>query len=300
MVKSSVNSAWTRYPSITALRTLDAISRLGNMQSAAEMMNVTPSAVSHQLRNLESMLNMKLVRRMGRRTEMTSAGNRYLQQIRQALELIETASQPFSEEPHGDLRISCPSGFGTYWLVPELKKFSDLYPGINVEVISVPGHTESLIRNSDLSICYGDGAWPGFAVRQLSVPLTFPVCSPRLIEQIGHIRKPEDLEKFPLLHHVDTSDWVIWLAANTRKTIEVDRGTTFSDMTHVLSAAIAGNGVGISESLLAKQALEEGKLIRLFDTEVPARKSYYLVVEKERQERSITRIAIEWLTRHFE
>ncbi|MCG7521961.1 LysR substrate-binding domain-containing protein [Ruegeria sp. Ofav3-42] len=113
------------------------------------------------------------------------------------------------------------------------------------------------------------------------------------------MRSPGDPKKLPLLHHGDTRDWALRLEAATRKTIEVERGTTFSDMTHVISACIAGSGAAISGSLLAKQALEEGKLIRLFETEVLARQSYYVVAEKERLESGIVRIAVEWLMREF-
>ena len=300
MGRTSSDTTWNRYPSITALRTLDAISKLGNMHAASEAMNVTPSAVSHQLRNLEEMLNIKLVRRAGRRTELTSAGNRYLTQIRKALEMIEAASHPMDEEPNGRLRINCPSGFGNYWLVPELREFTHLYPNVSVEVTSNSAQLETVAKHADISILYGDGSWSGLSVRHLSTPRTFPVCSPKLIEKLGNVQRPKDLEKFPLLHHVNTSDWVVWIASHTRESIEVDRGTTFSDMSHVVSAAIAGNGVAISDSLLAKQALEEGKLVRLFNTEVQAQNSYYLVVEKERMERKITRIAVEWLIHHFD
>ena len=300
MGRNASDTTWNRYPSITALRTLDAISKLGNMQAASDAMNVTPSAVSHQLRNLEEMLNIKLVRRAGRRTELTSAGNRYLNQVRKALELIEAASHPMDEEPNGKLRINCPSGFGNYWLVPELREFTELYPNVTVDVTSNLAQLETVVKHADISILYGDGSWPGLTVRHLSTPRTFPVCSPKLIERPGNAQKPEDLEKFPLLHHVNSSDWVVWMASRTREIIEVERGTTFSDMTHVVSAAIAGNGVAISDSLLAKQALEEGKLVRLFDTEVQAQNSYYLVVEKERMERKITRIAMDWLIHHFD
>ncbi|MFV1493087.1 LysR substrate-binding domain-containing protein [Phaeobacter sp. JH18-32] len=299
MSQPSADKPWKRYPSMTALRMLDAIAKLGNMQAASGALNVTPSAVSHQLRHLEEMLGIKLVHRAGRRTELTSAGNRYLHEVRKALELIESAAHPPDAEPRGHLHINCPSGFGNYWLARKIGEFSALYPNVTLQISSGTGQAGALAKEVDLAIHYGDGAWPGLAVRHLSTPRTFPVCSPKLLERVGRLRSPNDLKDLPLLHHTDTSDWVLWLASATRKTIEVDRGTTFTDMTHVISATIAGNGVAISDSLLAEQALEEGKLIRLFETEVLARQSYYLVAEKERLERGIARIAVEWLSREF-
>ncbi|SLN67384.1 LysR substrate-binding domain-containing protein [Ruegeria meonggei] len=299
MGRKAADSQWKRYPSMTALRMLDAIAKLGNMQAASGALNVTPSAVSHQLRHLEEMLGVKLVHRAGRRTELTSAGNRYLHEVRKALELIEAAAHPPDAEPRGNLRINCPSGFGTYWLAREIGEFSALYPNITLEITSDSGQVDVLTKQADLAIQYGDGAWPGLAVQHLSTPRTFPVCSPKLIERLGQIRSPDDLKNAPLLHHNTTSDWVIWLAAATQNTIEVQRGTTFSDMTQLISATMAGSGVAISDSLLAEQALDDGKLIRLFETEVPAQQAYYLVAEKDRLERGVTRIAAEWLTRKF-
>lgn len=299
MNRKTSDGHWALYPSMTALRMLDAIAKLGNMHAASEALNVTPSAVSHQLRKLEDMLQIKLVHRGGRRTELTSAGNRYLHEIRKALDLIESAAHSPDTEPRGNLHISCPSGFGNYWLARKIGEFSTLYPNVTIEISSNSGLSGAVVTEVDLAILYGNGAWPGLAVQHLSTPRTFPVCSPKLLEQAGRLRSPSDLNKLPLLHHGDTRDWVLWLEAVTRKTIAVDRGTTFSDMTHVISACMAGNGAAISDSLLAKQALEEGKLIRLFETEVMARQSYYIVAEKERLERGIVRIVVEWLMREF-
>lgn len=288
------------YPSMTALRMLNAVSRLGNMHKAAEALCVTPSAVSHQLRKLEQTLGVKLLNRNGRRVELTSAGNRYVQEIRKALEIVERANLPLGQsEPYGPLRINCASGLGGFWLTQHIGEFLDLYPNVDIEVTSTTDRIDILGDEIDFSILYGDGSWPGLYVQHLFTPRSFPVCAPALIERHGRIKNPEDLAAFPLIHHRNHSDWVVWLSAATKKSVQLGKGMVFSDVAHSISAAIAGNGIAIGDDILTDKALKEGLLVRPFETEIKGPQAYYIVGQNDRMQRGITRIAAEWLGQRF-
>ncbi|AUR03997.1 transcriptional regulator, lysR type [Phaeobacter inhibens] len=301
MAKRDASDARRVYPSMTALRMLEAVSRLGSLHKASEAMFVTPSAVSHQLRNMEQMLGVKLISRAGRKVELTSAGNRYVRDIRKALEIVERANAPLGgSEPFGPLRINCASGLGSYWLAYHITEFLDLFPNIDLEITNETDRSDILNDQSDFSIIYGDGAWPGKHVQHLFTPRAFPVCSPAFLERHGRIRTPEDLVKLPLLHHRNQSDWVVWLSAASKKSFELSKGIMFSDVTQNINAAIAGAGIAIGDDILGRHALREGKLVRLFDTDIRGPHAYYIVTQKERMERRVCQLAIDWLSRWFQ
>ncbi|WP_272001771.1 LysR substrate-binding domain-containing protein [Roseovarius sp. ZX-A-9] len=288
------------YPSITALRMLEAVARLGTLQRAAEWICVTPSAVSHQLRKLEDSLGVKLINRIGRKVELTSAGNRYVKEIRKALKIVELASLPLGgSEPFGRLRIRSASGLGSFWLAHHIGEFLELYPNIDLELSSQNDYSDLSSDNVDFSIVYGDGAWPGMYVKHLFTPHAFPVCSPSFLDRVGRIPKPEALANFPLLHHCNQGDWVKWLSAATTKSIQLNKGIIFSDITHCLNAAVAGTGIAMGDDVLARDALIEGKLIRLFETQIEGPSAYFIVGPKERVDRRASRLAIDWMSQWF-
>lgn len=284
-----------------SLRAFDAVARFGSTVKAAEHLHITASAVTHQLRSLEEHLGAVLVRRSGRKIELTSTGNRYAAEVKRALQIIAQASVPVGEEePHGHLCINCESGFGAYWLSPKIGAFSALYPQVSVKVVTPNDRIDVFSNDIDISIVYGDGVWPGMHVELLFSPSFFPVCSPRLIESYGEVAHPSDLSKYPLLHHKDYSDWAVWLAAVKAENVSADRGTLFTDVNHCISAARAGQGVAIGDSVLAKQAVSEGSLIRLFRNNVSGSKSYYLVISEEKRKRLAVSACRKWIFSAFE
>ena len=288
------------YPSITALRMLDATARFGSLNKAADYLCVTPSAVSHQLRNLEKLIGTKLVRRIGRRAEITSAGNRYILEIRKALAIIAQASMPVSdEEPSGRLFVNCASGFGTYWLAQNIGDFQKLYPDIFLHVTTSSDKIGVQSDEIDFSILYGDGSWPAINIQLLYTPKFFPVCSPKLFETLGQISTPSDIAKYPLIHHENYSNWSSWLAAANNKSVKVESGAVFSDVNHSISAAMAGHGIAMGDDVLAGRAIAQGTLIRLFQTEIMAPKSYYIAVHDNKMHRKVSKICIDWITSKF-
>lgn len=286
----------TLYPSMTALRMLDAVARLGNMHKAADYLCVTPSAVSHQLRKLEQVTGAKLVRRLRRSVELTSAGNRYVLEIRKALSLIEQATLPVAdEEPFGKLTINCMPGFGAYWLAQHIGEFQSLYPNISIRVMSTSDKMDLKGDEIDFSILYGDGFWDGLSVQLLYTPAFFPVCSPKLFERHGRLSNPADITQYPLIHHNNYSDWTAWLAAACPKRVQIEGGIVFDDVNHSINAALAGQGVALGDQILAGRALHEGTLLQLFDTEIMGPHSYYIVARDDKIRRRVTRAGIEWL-----
>ena len=284
-------------PPTQTLLAFQAVARLGSTVRAADHSeHYTPSAISHQLRKLENLLDIKLYQQKGRQIELTANGKKYAEKIGKALTLIAESSNDLDEaEPHGELTISCAEGIGSFWLSRRIGQFASLYPKLSINLLT-PADNQDVYRNNvDLSIVYGDGNWKDMQVHLLHPLHFFPVCSPRLLENMGKLNKPERLKDYRLLHHKDHSNWAAWLAAAEVNNIEHTSGIVFSNINHSLSAAIAGHGVAIADNVLATDSMKDGSLVKLFDLEIPGPNSYYLVMAEEKSRQPASAACVEWI-----
>jgi LysR family glycine cleavage system transcriptional activator len=291
----------TTMPSMQSLRAFQATARFGSTVRAAEYLHITPSAITHQLRKLEGLIGVQLVRRVGRTIELTSAGNQYAKKISDALDLIAQASlSVYDAEPSGNLCIKCASGFGAYWVSQHLGEFTQLYPNISITFLTQNDKLDVYSNEVDFSIVYGDGYWPDMNVTLLYSTRFFPVCSPLLLNKLGNISQVNDLERFPLLHHLDHGNWASWLAVVKADHVKVDQGTVFTDINLCLAAALAGHGVAISDNVLSNRLIQEGSLVRVLDQKVLSPQSYYLVVKEDRKQRQVCAACINWFISEFD
>lgn len=281
---------------MTALRALDAVARSGSVSDAASELNLTPSAISHQLKSLEQTLGFALTERIGRGIRITYQGERYARDIHQLLANILEAGQRFDgQQVSGRLCVSSPAGFATYWLCLHIAAFQDLYPQVELHLISPRTPSDTSDNNVDLFIAYGMGDWPNQHVQQIVTLRFFPVCSPRLANALGGLKNPQELNGCPLLHMIDYSDWRVWLAAADASNVDVRTGIVFSDAHFVQSACIAGQGIAIGDNLISGEALARGLLIRPFETEIESNRGYYLVADPQKSERPVVRAFSEWV-----
>lgn len=272
-----------RLPSTQSLRALESFARHGSVWRAAEELNLTRSAVSHQLRGLERELGFDLLRRDGKGVSLTPQGRRYARDVRKALTLIGDAAVQFGDRGvRGALAISCPPGLASMWLCPQIGEFLELYPDVMLR-IATPARLDD-VSNPDMDafIAFGDGVWPGWAVERLAEIEFTPLCSPSLLNRIGGIAEPADVFRATLLHLVDFEDWRRWLAAAAFPSPEVESGIVFSDMNLALAAATAGQGIAMCDELTCHNALEAGRLVRPLDLAIRSTRAYYLVVEHHR------------------
>ena len=162
-----------RFPSMTALRALDAVARLGSVSDAASELNLTPSAISHQIKSLEQTLGFALTERTGRNIRITWQGERYARDIHLLLANILEAGQRFDgQQVSGRLCISSPAGFATYWLCTHIAEFQELYPQVELHLISPRTPDDTSDNTADLFIAYGMGDWPNQHVQKI-VSLVF-------------------------------------------------------------------------------------------------------------------------------
>lgn len=291
-----------KLPSTQSLKAFHAVAKYKSTVIAAENINLTQSAISHQIRKLEEALGIQLVRRKGRNIELTSAGSLYASKIEVALRIIDQASMNAGSnaEPHGTLCINTASGFGNRWLSEHIWKFTQRYPNISVKIFSQ--NVESNVHNNkiDVSILFGNRTWRDMKTQHLYAPKGFLVCSPTLIKSLNQISKPADIANLPLIHYKNYSLWEYWQQTTKAKSINIYSGIVFEDVNHCISAAIAGCGIAIGDNIIAGKGLKEGTLVRLFDDAIDLDNAYYLVTRKTSQPRIVTTAFLEWISDEFQ
>lgn len=285
-----------RFPSMTALRVLDAVARLGSLSGAASELSLTRSAVSHQLHSLEDCLGIPLTERVGRGIALTYHGECFARETQRALAILNEARRfANAEEVSGRLCVSCTPGFATYWLCHQIGKFQRAHPQVELNLVSPRVPDDVSDRDVDLFIAYGVGDWTDLHVDLIATLDTFPVCSPSLINSVGGLDSPEDLASLPFLHMVDHSDWLLWTAAAGVKNLNVRNGIVFSDAHLVQSAAIAGQGVAMGDALVSGDAMAKGQLVRLFNVAIEPPNRYYFVTDPAKSERPDVRAFKAWM-----
>lgn len=285
-----------RLPSIQALRAIEALARHGSVWRAAEELSLTRSAVSHQLRFLEQDLGFDLLKRAGKGVTLTPQGRRYAADVRRALTLIGDAAVQYGDKGiRGSLTVSCTPGFASFWLCTHVGEFKQLYPDVALRIVTPARLDDVNAPEVDAFIAFGNGDWSRRSVELLSTVEFTPLCSPVLLNQIGTLGEPADVFRAVLLHLDDHDDWTRWFAAADVAPSNLDQGVIFSDMNLVLAAASAAQGIAMGDELSCRQALDTGRLVRLFDVAIRSSRSYYFVTEHHRTGNPAIQALSDWL-----
>jgi LysR family glycine cleavage system transcriptional activator len=285
-----------RIPSTQALRALECFARHGSVWRAAEEMNLTRSAVSHQLRFLERDLGFDVLKRVGKGVALTAQGKRYAADVRRALTLIGDAAIQYGDRGiRGSLNVSCTPGFASHWLCTHVAEFKDIYPDIALRIVTPPRLDDVGNPDVDAFIAFGDGSWTNHSVELLSQVEFTPLCSPVLLNRIGGLTEPVDVFRAPLLHLGDHNDWARWFAAAGAPAADFGQGIVFSDMNLVFAAATAGQGIAMGDELTCRKAMDAGQLLRPFDLAIKSPHAYYLVMEHHRSGNPAMLAFSDWL-----
>jgi len=291
-------------PPLNALRAFEAAARHMSFSKAAEELNVTPAAISQQIRALEDIAGVKLFRRLTRALLLTDAGRIALPAMTEGLDLLaEGYTAMRRQEEAGLLTVSVAPSLGAKWLVPRLEGFRTLYPQFDIRIDATDRLADFQRGDVDVALRYGDGNYDGMDVRCLMSELAAPVCSPSLLTGIHPLRSPEDLRHHTLLHsqwrmqHPFAPNWRMWLKASGLTDIDPEHGPRFSEDNLVAQAAIAGQGVALVGQAVAAADLRAGLLVHPFGA--PSDKhqsySYYVVYPKEDATRPKVRAFTEWV-----
>lgn len=270
-------------PSLNALRAFEAAARHLSFKEAGRELNVTPGAISQQIKALEDELGVPLFRRLTRSVVLTQEGQTLRPKVVQAFQLITAgvaAVRPV--ERSGVLTVSTFPSLAAKWLVPRLGRFFARHPEIDVRISATSALVDLQRDAVDMAVRQGKGDWPGLESVHLFDAELYPVCSPRLLEGPHPLRTPEDLRYHTLLHSTREAEWRLWLEAQGVKGVDPGRGPRFSDDALALEAAIDGQGVAISRDMLVGADLDAGLLVRPFPQSLPDLFGCYVVYRPER------------------
>jgi|TARA_R110001632_G_scaffold1368_3_gene5546 LysR family glycine cleavage system transcriptional activator len=260
-------------------------------------LSVTPSAISHQIKGLESFLGLELFRRTKRKVILTEAGESYLKPIKSIFEQLENATSELkSQQKTGSLRLAVAPAFLTRWLMPRMQRFQDRYPDIQIEISSSTGLIDFSANDIDMAVYFGSGDWEDVETYYLRPARLAPVCNPKLIKADQPINTPEDMRFYPLLHVTKRKDeWHDWLQQHDLDPKLFRRGLMFSSGSLTAGAAAQGLGISLTDPELIMPEIEAGSLKVLFNQHLITNRSFYLVYEKRRSVTSAMSAFKEWI-----
>ena len=289
------------YP-LNALRAFEAAARHLSFVRAAEELNVTPAAVSHQVKKLEEYLGAQLFSRLPRGLSLANTGRVLQAELREVFQRLDVAMERVLEtEVHGSLTISVAPVFAVKWLLPRLQEFDASHPDIDVLLSSSLELIEFGRDAFDAAIRLGSGHYPGLRADLLFTESVTPMCSPHLLDGRQPMPSPDSLRSQVLLHD-DSLDfdpeapgWKEWLVAAGARGVDADRGPHFSQPDHALQAAIDGAGVVLGWRNLAAADLAAGRLVAPFKLALPLRPAFYLVYPESHAARPKVLAFRKWL-----
>ncbi|MCZ4353340.1 LysR substrate-binding domain-containing protein [Roseovarius aestuarii] len=286
----------SRIPSTQALRALECFARHGTVWAAADELNLTRSAVSHQLRLLERDLGFALFNRVGTRIELTPRGRAYAADVRGALSAIAgSAARNAGHGLSGRLTVSCTPGFAAFWLAPRIAEFRAICPDVELRIVTPRRLDDVSNPDADLFIAFGDGTMRNVDVELLREVDFVPLLSPVLANRLGGLKRCEDILRADLLHLGDHEDWRRWMQAAGLPPRAASKGPVFADMNLVYAATIAGQGVSMGDVFICNSAMESGQLMRATDVVIQSQNAYFLGIPPQKEPLEPARAFRNWI-----
>lgn len=268
-------------PSTKSLRSFEAAARTLNFTVAARELHLTQGAISHQIRELETRLGVRLFERRGRGLALSEAGRTYLPFVREALDRLRAGADAIDSKRRGTvLTLSVSPNFATKWLVPRLGPFIESNPDLDLRISAAMQHVDFARDDIDMAVRHGDGAWPHLHVTRLCAEELFPVCSPAFAAAGPPIHGVADLAGRVLLHDRDRQNWANWLRHLGVGGVDLSSGPVFSQTSLAIDAAVSGQGIALARSALAALDLKASRLIRPVTETVAASFAYWIVCPK--------------------
>lgn len=270
-------------PPLASLRAFEAAARHLSFKQAAEELGVTPTAISHQIRQLECYLGQPLFERHPRQVKLTPGAQNLYWVLRDGFDAFGRAVEEVMRQPRrAVVTLTATHAFAARWLVPRLARFQTIHPEIDLRLLATDEILPLGPAGADLAIRYGrSGISQAAAATPLFVDRYAPVAHPCL-----NLRAPEDLANHPLLHfewckpHPTNPTWPRWFK-EAGMPAPTSASLHFSDEAHAIQAALAGHGVALLSIVLVADDIASGALVHPFGPVLNS-KTCYLMQAKDR------------------
>ncbi|MGE8941406.1 LysR substrate-binding domain-containing protein [Leptospira interrogans] len=246
---------------LRAIGVFHIAAREGSITRAAASLGVTPSAVSQQIHALEVHLGASLMTKVGRRIQLTEAGERYFESITDELERVTEATNRIRGYSAVTLlTVRTAPSLATKWLLPRLATFVDANPDLEIRIDATNEPTDFNRDGVDVEVRHGEGRWSGLFVEPLIDEHYRPLCCPSLIEA-GSITA-DQLANYRLIHSVKAQmGWPQWFAtAGVEPRVRWPR-ILFDRSHNSVDAAVNGLGIALESDMVASSEISDGILI---------------------------------------
>ena len=283
-----------RIPPIQCLVTFEALARLRSVTQAADELCVTPSAVSHRVRQLEQILGTKLFGRAD--FSLTTEGSEYLAHVREGLAVLGRFPGRDNAQGKRKLRVAVTPTFARSVLMPRLRAFIEAYPEIDLTLqVSIP-LLDVVAEDADLMIRFGTGRYADVEHVCVMTDEVTPLASPGYIREHGPFDTHEELQAAKLLKS-PLEPWRTWFLAHGLDVEEPSEGSSFNDIGLMCDAAAQGLGIALVRLKLGAPWLENGSLERVSPRSVPSPHAHYLCWRTGAMDRWECAAFAEWLRR---
>ncbi len=289
-----------RRPSLSALRTFEAVARLGGFTRAAAELGVTQAAVSRHMARLERELGIDLLVRGPRGTEPTDAGTRLFTALRRAFGDIEQALEEIGARGAREtLTVSVAPYFSARWLTPRLPRFMGSNPRIDLRLHHSYAPPDFRRDRIDLGINWGSGRWPGTTSEPVLSGEFTAVVSRSVFDALKP-KAPQDLARLTLLYEFDIAHWAAWFAKAGARLPQGAKGLQIDDSHALRRAVLEGQGAALFFAGLVQEDLASGLLVQPFPATVDVGSAYWLNYPSERELPNKAKVFRTWLKQEIE
>jgi LysR family glycine cleavage system transcriptional activator len=247
-------------PSLNGLKAFDVAARHLNFRLAAEELGVTQGAVAQHVRGLEAELGVTLFERLPKSLALTGEGRSYVADVRRAFELLANATANLKPQPV-KLVVSTTPTFASRWLIPRLPDFTSRHPDLDLHILATDRISSFQVDGVDLAVRYGSPPFgAGLAAELLFEQEIIAICNPSLVAKGAEPNNAEELSTYTLLHDAHNSwpEYIDRFLGGGDPTLF--RGISFSQTSHAIEAAIAGQGIAVATRAFVSTDIEAGRL----------------------------------------
>jgi LysR family glycine cleavage system transcriptional activator len=295
----AINRSKSVTPPLHWLRAYEASARHLSFTNAAAELFITQSAVSKQVRLLESHLGQQLFTRERRGLNLTEAGRNYLPTIIRAFNTLDQGTRTFlGYSTEKNLHIKANYSFSVFWLSSHLHEFMERYPEAELTVSTALWEQDFTTSNADVEIHYGKRDWFSDQTIQLAEERIYPVCSPEIASRLT---VPADMANERILDLTGVSDsWDYWASQTGNAGLEIKQRHYFSTFALSLNMARESRGISLGQSTLVESAIERGDLVCPFELAADGRDHYFLLQDIVDTPHPYAARFIDWIVEKFQ
>jgi len=285
---------------IRGLRSFCVAAKCLSFKHAATQLFLTPSAVSHQIKQLEEQLGFDLFQRQTRAIALTSSGKQFYHAIQPIIANLESTIVDFTEQQQNQtIVISMPEFFASELFVPKLKEWTESNPTINLQLETVKSANKTA-TSADLSIVLANGKPNASIVHELFPIRYAPACNKKIYKQ--WINKQHDaLANVPLiLHQARPWSWHQWADKSGITDFDPKQIIQFDSMFGVVRAAQQGMGIALVPLPMSKSWFSDQLLVKIFEKELITNDKYFLVQHENIEQESALETFANWVKEQFQ